>query len=132
MHMINLKCPNCGAPLDIDKDRDNVYCEYCGSLVYSKIDSRTVEETIIRDEARLKEIELERYKYEERKREQAKALQQSRTLLISGLILFFLTFFLIAIVPSDNPIQKLLVVLWLVGCVLLYLSRKIRKKSKDE
>ena len=62
MHAVNIKCPNCGANLNIAEDRDQVYCEFCGSLAYSKIDSIHV----VRDEAKIKELEneLEKYKNE--------------------------------------------------------------------
>ncbi len=31
MRLINLTCPNCGARLQIDPDRKQVYCEHCGT-----------------------------------------------------------------------------------------------------
>lgn len=27
------KCPNCGATLDVDAEREQVYCQYCGNLI---------------------------------------------------------------------------------------------------
>ena len=33
MSLIALKCPQCGADLEIDSDREFMYCEYCGTKV---------------------------------------------------------------------------------------------------
>ena len=31
MRLVNMTCPNCGAQLQIDADRNQVYCEHCGT-----------------------------------------------------------------------------------------------------
>ena len=31
MNMVNGKCPNCGASIKLDKDKDAGICEYCGT-----------------------------------------------------------------------------------------------------
>ena len=57
----NVTCPNCGANLRIDDDRDIFFCEYCGTKIRKESDhSYTKVEQEIRyiDEARLKEAEL--------------------------------------------------------------------------
>ncbi len=56
-----ITCPNCGANLRIDDDRDIFFCEYCGTKIRKESDhSYTKVEQEIRyiDEARLKEAEL--------------------------------------------------------------------------
>ena len=56
-----ITCPNCGASLRIDDDRDIFFCEYCGTKIRKESDhSYTKVEQEIRyiDEARLKEAEL--------------------------------------------------------------------------
>lgn len=56
-----ITCPNCGANLSIDDDRDIFFCEYCGTKIRKESDhSYTKVEQEIRyiDEARLKEAEL--------------------------------------------------------------------------
>ena len=56
-----ITCPNCGANLSIDDDRDIFFCEYCGTKSRKESDhSYTKVEQEIRyiDEARLKEAEL--------------------------------------------------------------------------
>ena len=75
--MKSVICPNCGANLSVDENRDTFFCEYCGTqiqkntnMTYVKIEheNRTV------DEARLKEIELENKKLEYDQREKKIAL----------------------------------------------------------
>ena len=34
MKLINMKCPNCGAKLTIDKDKENAVCQYCNQSFY--------------------------------------------------------------------------------------------------
>ena len=59
MKMMEVKCPNCNGQLSIAEDRADCYCEYCGTHIL--IDDgvkRTI--NIIRDEAKLKELEEDR------------------------------------------------------------------------
>ncbi len=39
MELVNLKCPNCGAAIDIKEDQDFAYCSYCGGKVIRKTPS---------------------------------------------------------------------------------------------
>ena len=62
MKVITLKCPNCDADLEVSVDRDDLYCSYCGTHILLEDDTKkpeTVTVHVIRDEARLKELELE-------------------------------------------------------------------------
>ena len=33
MSIVNVKCPNCGASIQLDSDREEGFCSYCGSKV---------------------------------------------------------------------------------------------------
>ena len=35
MRLVNMTCPNCGAQLQIDADRAQVFCEHCGTKLYT-------------------------------------------------------------------------------------------------
>ncbi len=52
----SLKCPECSATLPLPKNRENIFCAYCGSSIIVQNDN----EFIIRhiDEARIKEAEV--------------------------------------------------------------------------
>lgn len=57
----NVTCPNCGANLSIDDDRDIFFCEYCGTKIRKESDhayTKVEQEIRYIDEARLKEAEL--------------------------------------------------------------------------
>ena len=34
MNLITLKCPECGADLEIQDDREFIFCQYCGRKIY--------------------------------------------------------------------------------------------------
>lgn len=50
------KCPNCGANLKADDDREFMFCEYCGARI-DLVDRRTVHTEHIIDEAKIKDAE---------------------------------------------------------------------------
>ena len=73
--IFSIKCPECGAPIEIDNKRPIKFCPYCGSSVVFDDGSETVNvnynynihnETYIHDTARIKEVELKGNKQKER------------------------------------------------------------------
>ena len=65
MKLINLKCPECGAQLKVDPNREFVYCEYCGTkLLLDKEESvsRTIDEAAIRKAEAEEKIEIQKTK----------------------------------------------------------------------
>lgn len=50
------KCPNCGANLKADDDREFMFCEFCGARI-DLVDRRTVHTEHIIDEAKIKDAE---------------------------------------------------------------------------
>ncbi len=59
MRLVSLMCPQCGAQLQIDVDRSQAFCQYCGAKLLLDDESTTINinQRII-DEARLKEAEV--------------------------------------------------------------------------
>lgn len=55
---ISIKCPECGAELQIEDGRDYAFCTYCGARVMISNDNEQIVRTI--DEARIKQAENER------------------------------------------------------------------------
>ena len=53
-----IKCPECGASLDVEEGRKNLFCSYCGSKVMINNENEHIYRHI--DEARIKEAEIER------------------------------------------------------------------------
>lgn len=75
MKIVDIKCPGCGAELHISGDRMECFCEYCGSKILLDDEAvRTV--TVIRDEAKLRELQVE----EERIKEAKEKLEEYKRL----------------------------------------------------
>ena len=57
MKLITLRCTNCGADLQIDSERKEAYCTFCGTKLFVDDESIRITNRIV-DEARLKEAEV--------------------------------------------------------------------------
>lgn len=73
---VSVKCPECGAMLDVEEGRQQLFCSYCGAKVmiqndneyiYRHIDEASIKQTEADAMLRMKELELEA-KEEERSR----------------------------------------------------------------
>lgn len=53
MNLIHLRCPDCGAELEVDKAREFCFCQYCGTKVILEESTASVRRT----KARLKAID---------------------------------------------------------------------------
>ena len=69
MRLISQTCPHCGAQLNIDLDRRQAFCQYCGTRLLIdeentiNINTRFIDEARLKEaEVRLKELEYEREK----------------------------------------------------------------------
>lgn len=66
MKLIEFKCPNCEGQLTIAENRRECFCEFCGTHLMIDSENRTVTNvTIIRDEARIKEADVDLKKSEQ-------------------------------------------------------------------
>lgn len=66
--LLAVKCPECGAYLDVEEDRRQLYCSFCGAKViisndneyiYRKVDEARIVEAEVKERIRLKELEVE-------------------------------------------------------------------------
>ena len=69
--MKSVICPNCGANLSVDENRDTFFCEYCGTQIVMnsgsyKFESDEKREIHIVDHAKIEEIKLEQQKEKNR------------------------------------------------------------------
>lgn len=72
--MKSVTCPNCGANLSVDENRDSFFCEYCGTQIVTnsgslKIESTEKREIHIVDHAKIEEIKFEEKKLENDRKE---------------------------------------------------------------
>lgn len=77
MKLITVKCPECGAALDIKEDRKQCFCQYCGAKIlieddtkhyeYREVDEARIREAEARENIRSREIELEKERLQNEK-----------------------------------------------------------------
>ncbi len=110
MKVISVKCPACGADLDIEEGRKQAFCTYCGAKILLENENERVFRTI--DEAGIKHAETERMvmlkKMEllEKQREDIKKSKAARTKIciimgITGLVMTCLGYMLGSL--TGNP-----------------------------
>lgn len=60
--VLELKCPRCGADLNVEEDREILYCEYCGAkIILTDENTFTINKTIHTiDDADITRAETER------------------------------------------------------------------------
>ena len=124
MKLIKLTCANCGAELELDADRKQAFCTYCGAK--QLIDDESIR---IIDEARLKEAEVRlkelEYEHEREIREETIRREQKKSFQISiaaFLVILFITFMI-------EPLRSVSIVVLVVGCILLSSMRTQDKNS---
>ncbi len=92
MKLINLRCSNCGANLEIDPNRQQVFCTYCGAKLLVDDESINITNRIV-DEARLKEAEIRLKELEyahERELKEEKLLSEQKKVYRIAIIVYIL------------------------------------------
>lgn len=96
---VSIKCPECGAPLDVEEGRQQIFCSYCGSKIMIQNDNEYIYRHI--DEAQIKQAEVDRtvqlkkMEFLERKRVAAEKSKKTKVLL--SVILAVIAVFFIGI-----------------------------------
>ena len=94
---ISVKCPECGANLNIEGDREHAFCTYCGTKIllhnenehiYRRIDEAGIKQAETERIIRLREIELAEKKYADAKKREKVYLG----LMLIGAVLLFVAF----------------------------------------
>ena len=92
IQFIKVKCPECGATLNIEKNRDMAYCTYCGTKVLIHNENERIFRHI--DEARIREVEVDRMIrlkeleiYEKEQEEKRKRIKERNKLLLRLIII---------------------------------------------
>lgn len=112
MKLINLRCSNCGAVLEIDSQRKQVFCSYCGEKLL--VDDETIQITNrVIDEARLKEAEVRlrelEYEHEKEIRE-ATLLQEQKKSHRFAVLVYFAALLVSYSIPAIRPIFILVLI----------------------
>ena len=139
INMIKLKCPNCSADLEVDKDLKQCFCTYCGTKILLSNENehtyRIVNEAdIAREENERRKIEFEQQKYEDNKKQhEKKEKESSRVLLIIGLgiITLYRTIFALARIAVGGFANTVIGLIYIAAiCGLWYGYYIISGKTK--
>ena len=125
IQFVSVKCPQCGADLSIESDRQQAFCTYCGTKVIVNNENEHIYRNI--DEARIKESETERLirlkELELEEKENAKG--RLTTAVAYGVALIFL------VVGFLNMGANSMIGLWGI-IIALYIGLFTMIKSKDQ
>lgn len=118
--LIPVKCPGCGATLNIEENREQAFCTYCGAKVLIRNENEDIYRHI--DDAQVKQVETERLtlleqmemaeKAQEQKRIAA-AIKDSIILAIPGSLIILLSLF--AAESSTDELRSFFVIFGLLG-----------------
>ena len=126
--LIKLKCPNCNADLSFKEERENYFCEYCGTKLLLDNDNEFIYKHI--DEAEVKKAETEQLVKLKELEMKEKEMEQKRMLLKIKIIISLILGAIAAISfifgdysDEEPPILGLLCLLilmlmWMFGAIL--------------
>jgi DNA-directed RNA polymerase subunit RPC12/RpoP len=103
--LISVKCPECGASLDVEPERKQLYCSYCGSKILIDNDHEYIYRHI--DEAEIKRIEYEREKSQNEKGIREREIELERTKII-----------------QSNRIRMVLLAIWIAAIIFMFVIGK--------
>ena len=121
MKIIEIRCPHCGGELHIGEDRKECFCEYCGSHLMFDDGDRTII-NVIRDEARLKEAEIESEKIKKKEAKEKRASVHRKRLLISFVVwlaLFIAFFILTDALNVPFSVSKVFLIMLVISLIYL-------------
>lgn len=110
MKIIKLKCPSCNANLEINSERNNSYCKYCGAKLILEDEKETKAERIIKSLGKEMKKSREYYssnEYKERLKIQNEQTKKTFKLLGIFLIVYvILMLFLLNVNKLSNSLTK--------------------------
>ena len=131
MKIQNVKCPNCGANLQIEEGKQNQFCPYCGNQIILEDEHSTTTTTNINhnsnsshtyvDQAKVEKIKMEREiqlkKEEQKKYELENYKQTNKTLLIVWAVTLIVCLILGFV---DNGFWAVLLIDLVIGAIIAY------------
>ena len=89
IRFVSIKCPECGASLDVEEGRQQIFCSYCGTKVMVQNDNEYIYRLI--DEASIKQAEADKIvqlrKLEIIERKRAEAAKVKRVKIIVSILM---------------------------------------------
>ena len=99
MEFVQMKCPNCGADLEVEDSIDSFYCKYCGTKILVEGQSKHVvnAKTKIRMMDKLGDMQKEFHRArEERARRKAEEAKEV-AIWLAGIFLFLFAFIILMV-----------------------------------
>lgn len=88
MNFVQMKCPNCGADLEVENDIDSFYCKYCGT----KILLEGQDEEVLKTKRHAKTMDslkdMQKEYYEDRQRREDERSKKSKEAIQLMIIMF--------------------------------------------
>lgn len=103
--MIALKCPECGAKLQIEDGHKECFCQYCGHKIllddgsvettytYRKVDEARIKEAEVDKLIRLKELEIKQKELDRKAKSKTFKAKLGIIFVLFGIILIFVGYF---------------------------------------
>lgn len=132
VEMISVKCPQCGATLNISSDMKRAFCTYCGGqlllnntneYIYRHVDEAEVVRAEAQKQYQIKQLEMEEKENESNKLKSKIALFCGIGMVLLGLLIKF-------VLKSDNSSLGLFLILF--GIMALFLSFVISDTSPSK
>ena len=86
IRFVSIKCPECGASLDVEEGRQQIFCSYCGTKVMVQNDNeyiyRHIDEASIKQAEADKIVQLRKLEIIERKRAEAAKVKRVKLLFL--------------------------------------------------
>ena len=70
INFVSVKCPECGAQLEVEEGRTQAFCTYCGTKVLIQNENEHIYRHIDEAAIRYTELEMKRLEMEEEKRKE--------------------------------------------------------------
>lgn len=105
IQFVTIRCPECGADLQIEDGREYAFCTYCGARVMIANDNEHIYRTI--DEARIKQAETDRMVQIRHLDMEEKSSGMRKTLMVIWIIvtLIFLLIGIVGIIIGDEGME---------------------------
>lgn len=126
MKLKAIKCPDCGANLQIEENRDRCFCSYCGTQilldtgkkehVYRKIDEAKIEEAKAKKEVNSKEIDY-KLKLAEYSNRHLTAINITKIIIILAAIVVL--FFILKLIATVESARRFFIFFVIVAALVL-------------
>ena len=136
--MISVKCPECGAALNIEEGRNQAFCTYCGSKVLLHNENEYIYRHI--DEAGVKKaetdriVQMKRLELTEKKMAEAKRIKslKIRVSLIAGIVGFLMIVFGYLAGDASGDSDSALYMVSMIGLIMIMVPAFIMTSSNDK